>query len=36
MIDVSDWPIGGLNFQFLYRRGWKLLLLDGRLWMVKP
>lgn len=35
MIDVSDWPIAGLNFQYLYRSGWSLLEMDGRLWMVK-
>ena len=36
MIDVSDWPIAGPDFQLLYTLGWSLLMLDGRLWMVRP
>ena len=36
MIDVSDWQIGGLNFQYYYRKGWSLVMLEGRLWMVEP
>ena len=36
MLDVSTWRFSEPNFQYFYRRGWKLLRMDGRLWLVKP
>lgn len=36
MIDVSDWEIGSLNFQYLLRKGWVVQELFGRLWMIEP